>query len=186
MLKPTLELLRVLYKEKRRQIYNDPSSTEEQKRFSDNMCRIFEDEIAVRSISDAELAVWICQLGFDNDEACDMALKVEKEVRTYPNDWKSPSAEKPMLERVRTLIKEKSEQIYNDPSSDEDQKRFIDKSIEIFDNEDAVYMLSTPQLTAVIRWLRIERPKAREMALAIEEEVRRKYHLIDPDIFTVK
>ncbi len=47
-------------------------------------------------------------------------------------------------------------------------------------------MLSTAELTGLIRWAGIERDKAYEMALEIEKEVRKKYHLIDPEGFKEK
>ncbi len=91
-----------------------------------------------------------------------------------------------MLEEIRNRLKEKKAQLYSDPGTEEKYKIFIEQSIEIFDNEDAIRLLSTPQIMAVFHFLGYSIPEAKEKALEIEKEVNKKYHLVDPDRLGMK
>ena len=86
-----------------------------------------------------------------------------------------------MLEQIREKLREKKEQIYSNPDIEEKHKIFIDESIIIFDNTDAVRLLSTPQLMAVAHYLGYSIPEAKEVALQIEQEVNKTYNLVNPD-----
>ncbi len=88
-----------------------------------------------------------------------------------------------MLEQIRNKIKEQYEQIYNDPNSDDDHKDFIEQAAEIFDNEEAISLLSTPQIIATVSLLGYSIPESKEIALKIEEEVNRKYHYVNLEGF---
>lgn len=90
------------------------------------------------------------------------------------------------LEVIRDKLKEKKAQLCSDPDTEEKYTIFIKESIDIFDNEDAIRLLSTPQIMAVIHFLGYSIPEAKEMALEIEKEVNRKYYLVDPDRFSAK
>jgi len=85
------------------------------------------------------------------------------------------------LEQLRKELREKKEEKYYSPDTDEAHKDFFDKAIPLFDNEDAIRMLSTPQIMAIFHILGHSTEEAREKALKIEKEVNRKYHFVDLD-----
>lgn len=88
-----------------------------------------------------------------------------------------------MLEEVRDLYNKKREEVLKDANAPEDRKKFVNNAVALFANDDAIRMLSTAELTGLIRWVGIERDKAYDMALQIEKEVRKKYRLVNPETF---
>ncbi|MBR4694176.1 MAG: hypothetical protein IKP07_05130 [Bacilli bacterium] len=91
-----------------------------------------------------------------------------------------------MLEQFRAELRAQREKIYGDPNSDAAHKDYIDKAIKIFDNKDAVEMLSTPQIMAIAHLLGHSIPECKQIALQIEQEVSQKYTYVNPERFKGK
>jgi len=82
-----------------------------------------------------------------------------------------------MLEEIRKQLQEQK----NNPNSTEKYKTYIEKAIAVFDNEDAISILGTSHIMAVVHSLGYSIPESEEIALKIEEEVNQKYHYVNPD-----
>ncbi len=88
-----------------------------------------------------------------------------------------------MLEELRRKIKEKKEQVINNPEEKEENKKFINAVDRLFDDVDALTECHQSTLDYILYYIGYPLDDSEKIYDELMKEVNQVYTLVDPEMF---